>query len=258
MNQLSTETENIEEIPESTSKKRKISSSRIEKNSKEDRVQRMIQHISKELDSNHIVDYISLPVYLETIEIDVKIQKINFKSYKVFVLILNFPWILQQRRLGNQNNAGNIVIKEEKIQCRVHDSIESAVRDTTVLIENLNSDNSFFKSEIYPFFLDSNGNITECQNCTEFTAHTRCDICRSGFCVFCLSKYIKKMYRDESRYFDVRKICQCHQKSNFHVDSYECISQEYNNVKEWETFNTGREFNFFDSEGDIEEFDFTL
>ena len=258
MNQLSTETENTQESPESTSKKRKTSSSRIEKNSKEDRVQRMIQHKSKQLDSNHIVDYISVPIYLETIEIGIKIQKINSKFYKVFVLILNFPEILQQRRQSNQNNAGNIVIKEKKIKYRVHDSIESAVRDTTVLIENLNSDNSFFKSEIYPFFLESNGNITECQNCTEFTAHTRCDICRSGFCVFCLSKYIKKINRDESRYFDVRKICQCHQKSNFHVDDYEYISQEYNNVKEWETFNAGRGFNFFDSEEDVEEFDFTL
>lgn len=226
-------------------KKRKTSSWSIESNTKENRIQRMISRLQTDFyRRGAIIDYISQPIYLNRLEIDLKIQELNNKGVAVYLNINNFPEILPQRR--RDKDVGNIVLKEKRIRLTIYNCVELAVRQTTELIDNLNSDHTYFKNHVYPTFLDKYGDINECQNCTEYTAHARCDICKSAFCVFCLSKYIKRIYRDRDMFYSLKNICQCHLNSKFRVHSYASIKRDHENVKQWETNDFDEALVYFD------------
>lgn len=226
-------------------KKRKMSSWSIDTNTKENRIQRMVSRLQTDFyRRGEIIDYISQPINLKTLEIDIKIQELKSKGIALYLNIKNFPEFLPQRR--RDKNIGNIVLKEKRIRLINYNCAEHAVRQTTEVIDNLNSDQTYFKNCVYPTFLDKYGDINECQNCTEYSAHTRCDICKSAYCVFCLSRYIKRVYRDRDVFYSVHNICKCHHNSQFRVHNYVDIKEDYENVKQWETNDFDEPLVYFD------------
>ena len=72
---------------------------------------------------------------------------------------------------------------------------------------------------------------------------TRCDKCKSAYCLTCLLRYCNKIERSGTSYYSIKNICAC--RSTFRITMHSEIALIYNDVKEWEGKNDAIAIDFF-------------
>ena len=230
--------------------------------SKEDRIQRMVRRLTEKfrLKPRESIQYSNFvlngghstsgdnPFLSWSIEINIKLKQLDRERnpFEVSFWIDNFPRILPFRRTNV--NIGYITIESQMIKTNFYNNLDIAVQDLTEIITSIHSDNTFFLETIYYPFLDNFSDISACQNCLEYTSITRCDRCKSAYCLTCLLRYCNKIQRNGTGYYSIKNICAC--RSTFRIYMHSDIAPIYNDVKEWEGGNDPLTIDFFIDDDD--------